>query len=232
MEAKVFIGRDRSGRMQAESRLRHRFHEKLDLLAKTLGNPFHGVDVSIDRPSRSVALNWKPLVRICAPTQIFATLSGAPKISDKLLSQLIAQPSKQSSNRSRRNPVRIPGPSQSASSKLVSPLRPSEGALKAITWNAQALLHHKPQVRQSKTRFLDELMRDHQVIVLQESHGTREEALRLLRWVGRMWWLWVFPEPDRATAGTIILVAKSYAPDRSQLSARDMCPRGLVAWRC
>jgi hypothetical protein len=50
--------------------------------------------------------------------------------------------------------------------------RPFRGALRGVTWNAQALFSTDPDRFEAKQRVMEELAKDHDFVMVQETHST------------------------------------------------------------
>ena len=59
-------------------------------------------------------------------------------------------------------------------------------------------------------------------IVLQETHGTAQEVKKLLFPLSREFFFHHSIGPDRSTGGTIILIARTYVREESQISSEDV----------
>ena len=91
---------------------------------------------------------------------------------------------------------------------LVPTMKKAMSRFNVVTWNARALLTKDPGKRQTKLGVLDRVLLSANVVLLQEVHGTQEEAALAFFRYERDWLIRFNPGPDRNNGGTAIFIKK------------------------
>ncbi len=77
------------------------------------------------------------------------------------------------------------------------------------TWNANSLFHQEGAPRSSRRNLIDKLLRSHQVLLLQETHGGLEDFQTRFPQMDARYHIFASEGPNHATGGVAVILHKS-----------------------
>ena len=95
------------------------------------------------------------------------------------------------------------------SRRLLTGIPKKTANLSIATWNARALLHTKPKKRADGVAYLNSLLLQLHVLLVQEVHSTHADFLLAVGDLANTFWIQFSPGPNLATPGIATFIRKT-----------------------